>query len=393
VCPSIDAAMELATPLIEVATSSPTAAEWQIAIERVLAGGGLRLALQPIVDLRQGTVVGYEALSRFDGPPSAAPDVWFANAAASGFGPALEAEAMRRALALRRQLPPNCFLSVNVTPDYLLEPELRAVLATAAPLGGVVLELTEHRALADESSLLHVLTELRDAGAHVAIDDAGSGYAGLRWLMALSPDIVKLDRSLVHDIDRDETRTALVEMLGAFTGRIDAWLLAEGIERHGELDALIRLGVPLGQGYLLARPDLDWPLLPESLAQRVRARAHVVDRSDTVAPLVETVPVVDAGGELVDGAVAELGADLLVAVDEWNRPTGIHRPPAPPRTHLLRVRAGERVVDVVQRALTRPEPDRWDPLVCVDDLGRHSGIVRLERLIGALAETTRKEHP
>jgi EAL domain-containing protein (putative c-di-GMP-specific phosphodiesterase class I) len=381
--------------LMLVGPAAAAAATWVPALQHVLAGGGLRMALQPVIDLRRGQVVGYEALARFEGPPAVGPDVWFDAASQLGCGPALEAVALRRALQLRSQLPANCFLSVNITPDYLGEPEVADVFADAGDLAGVVVELTEHRVLDDEVAVLVALARLRDAGALVAIDDAGAGYAGLRWLMTLRPDIVKLDRSLVADIDRDETRVALVEMLGSFSGRIDAWLLAEGIERQGELDALVRLGVPLAQGYLLARPDPVWPVLADGLGHHIRQRASAA-ADDVVAPLVETVPVF--GRHHVAALESSRGAgELTVVVDRHGRPVGLRggatAPTGRDRGEPMRVKATERTVDVLQRAVARPERHRWEPLVCVDARGRHLGIVRLERLLGALADHHRKDNP
>lgn len=170
----------------------------------------------------------------------------------------MEATALERGLGLHAQLPQNCFLSLNVSPAWLTSEAVGGLLAANGSLSRLVLELTEHEAIDDYQSVVAPLAELRDRGARVAIDDAGSGYAGLPWLLALGPDLVKLDRALVADLDRDPAKLALARMFGALTGGMDAWLLAEGIERPAELDALVRHGVPLGQGYVLGRPGPAW---------------------------------------------------------------------------------------------------------------------------------------
>src|SRR6476469_9160185 len=101
----------------------------------------------------------------------------------------------------------------------------------------------------DYDDLEFVLRTLRAAGAAIAVDDAGAGYASLQHIVALRPQIVKLDRSLVANLDQDEAQLAVIEALGTFCGRIDAWMVAEGIERPQEVAALQSLRVPLGQGF------------------------------------------------------------------------------------------------------------------------------------------------
>lgn len=259
----------------QVSTTPPVSGtdhDWFQVISEVLQGEGPDLAVQPIVDLVHGAIVGYEALSRF--PGDVGPEVWFAAADQVGLGGALEARSLAAGLALRPDLPQSCFLSVNISPTALSSPDVGRVLDAAGHLGGVVIELTEHRAITDLNALARLVGDLRAHGAKVSIEDAGSGYAGLQWLATIRPDIVKVDRELVAGLDRDATKVAMLEMLGALSGHLDGWLLAVGVERVEELDALIRLGVPLAQGYLLAQPCVEaWPSLAPSMARHIRTRA------------------------------------------------------------------------------------------------------------------------
>jgi EAL domain-containing protein (putative c-di-GMP-specific phosphodiesterase class I) len=221
----------------------------------------LTLVFQPIVDLAGATIAGYEALARF--PGSAGPDVWFAAAAEAGLAAELEALAIHKALAVVPALPPDTFLTVNVSPHLLGSAPVQDALATRPGLQRVVVELTEHTPVHDLAALRRQCDELRARGALIALDDAGSGYSGLQQLAALRPQVVKLDRALVSDADTDPVWVALAEMLGEFAGRIDAWLLAEGIETQAELAAFALLGVPLAQGWLLGRPSPGFaPLAP-----------------------------------------------------------------------------------------------------------------------------------
>jgi EAL domain-containing protein (putative c-di-GMP-specific phosphodiesterase class I) len=117
-----------------------------------------------------------------------------------------------------------------------------------------VIEVTEHAAVADYDALADCLRPLRERGVRLAIDDAGAGFASLRHILRLSPDVIKLDRTLCADIDTDPARHALATALIAFAAQIGSSVVAEGIERPEELLTLRALGVPYGQGFFLARP-------------------------------------------------------------------------------------------------------------------------------------------
>lgn len=367
--------------------------QWLEALSRVLADpeGCHRLVLQPVVDLARGEVAGYEALSRFRGPLRVQAERWFAAALRLGWADELEAMVVRRAVAARRLLPARRFLTVNVTPTVLGSPALDRVLAGAGDLGGLVLELTETEPFDDLDALAAALAPWRAAGAAVALDDAGTGYAGLRQLSHLRPELVKLDRSLVAGIDRDPVKQALAETLGAFTGRLDAWLLAEGVERTEELDVVAALGIPLAQGFALGRPAAEPVELEASLARRLRGFA---DRrtGDRVGALLEPVPAA------LDEAEARRllrrgGGETAVVLSPRGVPERLllrvgARVRAVPVT--LSVLAEETVADVVTRAVTRPVDVRFDPLVCVDDRSMLLGVVRVERLALALADRVRE---
>lgn len=369
------------------------APDWPRLVTEVMADPArLRLVFQPIVSLQQAAIVGYEALSRFEGPPQLTPDLWFAAADQMGCGAQLEALVVTRCLELRTSLPDNCFLTINVSPHLLTQAALGDVLLAAADLSRVVLELTEHEAVADLPPVVALCDQLRDRGALIALDDAGSGYAGLQQITQFRPDLIKLDRALVADADRDEVKLALAELLGEFAGRLDAWLLAEGIETWGELDAFLRLGVPLGQGYLLGRPAPAWAALDPATVARLRSGLARVEMVDHVASLVEAVPV--EGPTPVPVGQVALRLDShgypLAMLLPVHRPGG-HRDHADVIDHRvapisLRVPSSTGVVELAGRIVARPEHCRFDPVVCVDDLGRATGVVRVERVLLRLAE-------
>ena len=136
----------------------------------------LTLVFQPIVDLAAARIAGYEALSRF--PGTATPDVWFAAAQDAGVGPELEALALHKALAARADLPPNTFLTVDVSPHLLGSAPVQDALHSVGDLARIVVELTEHTAVDDVAALRRQVADLRVRGALVALDDAGAGYSG-----------------------------------------------------------------------------------------------------------------------------------------------------------------------------------------------------------------------
>lgn len=341
----------------------------------------MHVALQPIVDLQRGQVTGYEALSRFPGPPDAPPDLWFGAAQRHGCDEQLAACAIACALEARSQLTANCFLSINLEPRHLVAAAPRAALTSTGSLDGVVLELTEHAAIADPAELRSRLRELTGLGAKIAIDDVGAGYAGLQALLTVRPDLIKLDRSLVAGIDQDPAKRVLVRSLGELADSIDAWILAEGIETAAELDELIGLRVPLGQGYLLGRPqptclrEID-PVLAKRMARRVSIEVA----GATLAMITEPIAVHSL--DTADDDVARPS----VLVDEFQRPVRMVLADGSTRPATLRAKSSESVGAVAKRSLARPDYVWGDPIAVTDGRGTIVGIVRPERLLETLAD-------
>jgi EAL domain-containing protein (putative c-di-GMP-specific phosphodiesterase class I) len=236
---------------------------WEQRTERirgVLDAGVLEMVFQPVADLRTGEVLGVEALSRFPDGGDQPPDAWFADAADVGLSVELELLAVRSALPALQQLPASTYLSVNLSPLVAMSPELRTVLE-GHPLDRLVVEITEHAQIDDYGALNRVLAPLRERGLRVAVDDTGSGFASLRHILQMSPDVIKLDTTLTQGIDNDSVLRALAYSISSFASAIDAAVVAEGVETESELDALRFLHVACGQGFYLRRPGpLPWSL-------------------------------------------------------------------------------------------------------------------------------------
>ena len=247
---------------------------------------------QPVVSLATGRVVGFEALARFPGAGGRTPDVWFAQAHGCGLGAELEAAAVRAALAPVGR-PYETHLAINLSPSALTSEAIGEALA--GNLEGLIIEITEHEFVPDDESLAAAIADLRERGAMIAIDDAGAGHAGLKQLMRVRPDIVKIDRDLVHEIDRDPARMALVESFVRYASVVGATVCAEGIETLDELAVLADLDVQWGQGWALARPEPPWAEVSPIAAEACR-----IALADTFRMLpIESRPIGSSDRRLV----------------------------------------------------------------------------------------------
>jgi EAL domain-containing protein (putative c-di-GMP-specific phosphodiesterase class I) len=220
-------------------------------LRHVLDDGYLRSVYQPIVDASTGSVVSVEALARFDGPVVLRPEEWFADAARVGEAATLELAAIRCAVTALDALPDAVALSINVSAAVLLDP-LLAEWLDAAPVERLILELTEHEAVSDYTALNAALAPARARGLRLAVDDAGAGYASMRHTLLLQPDVLKLDISLVRDLDSDSGKRALCSAIITFARSLGTQVVAEGVETAAELAAVRRLGVHCVQGHHFA---------------------------------------------------------------------------------------------------------------------------------------------
>jgi EAL domain-containing protein (putative c-di-GMP-specific phosphodiesterase class I) len=222
----------------------------RVQVEQIIAAGAFHPEFQPIVELDSGLTVGFEALSRFsNGTP---PDRMFADAKAAGIGFQLEAVTMSAAIRDGALLPPGAWLSLNVSPAFLGGyDELARILAQRDR--PIILEVTEHDRIEDYSNL-HAAMRALGPDIRLAVDDAGAGIANFRHLVDLRPHLVKIDAGMIRGVGGDVSRQAMIVGLVHFAEVSGAQVLAEGIETDAELATVKRLGVTLGQGYLLARP-------------------------------------------------------------------------------------------------------------------------------------------
>ena len=232
----------------------------------------ITMAFQPIVDIRSETVFAYEALVRGkDG--QGAGEVLSAVSVENRY--AFDQLCRKTAIELASGLDltaSSASLSINFLPNAVYEPRacirvtLEAAMRTGFPLDRIIFEFTEDERL-DTQHVLNILRSYRAMGFKTAIDDFGSGYAGLGLLTAFQPDIVKLDMDLIRGIDGDPVKRSIVRNTLVMLRDLGIEPVCEGVETIDEHDVLQDLGVHLMQGYLLAKPGFE--ALP--LVSRIRS--------------------------------------------------------------------------------------------------------------------------
>jgi diguanylate cyclase len=243
------------------------------ALERLIGGEGLEMAVQPIVSVPEGTVHAYEALARFRLGSSANPVHWFALADEFAVRDRLELACLRAGLNLLADLPDGARLSVNLSGPLLLDPRTSELLRQTPHLDRLILEITENSLLEDTPGVVAEIERLIGEGINFAVDDMGAGYSGLRQITTVRPTYLKLDRSLISGIDADADRGALVSAMLGYVRQTGGHLIAEGVETEAELETLRALGVTLVQGYLLGRPAAPWPTVDVPAPRDAAARA------------------------------------------------------------------------------------------------------------------------
>lgn len=359
--------------------------------------GRCRLAFEPVADLARGVICGYEAQARF--PQALDRERWEREAGEHGLERDPDAFVVAGVMAAREMLPDDCFLSFDLPMAALLRERVQRVLREAGRLDRLVVELSAGDEPADEAALLPAVRRLRDGGATIAVDGVGNGHATLRQIAVLRPEFVKLDPELVDGMHRDDAKHVIVDTLGHLASELDAWVVAQGVTRVEELDALMRLRTPLAQGSLIGVRAKTLTRVGFPLASYVRERGAAAIEPGVLAALLERPPAAEERADreqLAELFGADPGLQHLPLVDARRRPIGLvgraafERDEAPTGDLLVVTPAG-RVPEVARRAVLRPPATRFDPVICCDTRGRYLGIVRIERLVAALAQARERE--
>jgi EAL domain-containing protein (putative c-di-GMP-specific phosphodiesterase class I) len=225
-------------------------------LEECLSGQVLTLALQPIVTASDRRVYGYEALMRSSHPVLDSPTRVIAAAEAHAMLDRVADRVAQCAAAVLKTLPESANLFINVHPGELADAEaVRFRYEQLRPWARrVVLEITERSYVLENNTWRDAVDSLIGAGFRVAVDDLGSGYNSLSVLAALRPQFMKVDRSIVEQIERDDRKQRLVELLVLFAKATGTQLVVEGIETEEEAAVVKRMGADLLQGFLYGKP-------------------------------------------------------------------------------------------------------------------------------------------
>lgn len=245
------------------------------ALDEVVCPERLGLALQPLFDLASGApaLFAYECLVRPKHPRLSNPGLLIDAAIKHGRMLEIGAIVLRHAAWILSRLPPEPLLFVNLHPDQLADPErLRRDLVPLAPWARrVILEVTEQASATRLTRWEESMEVIASAGFRTAVDDLGSGYSSLSILADLKPQFIKLDMSLVRNVDKDPRKQRLVALMQSFGAATDARVVGEGVETAEEARALSDAGVEILQGYHFARPSEQIVPLPAARATALSA--------------------------------------------------------------------------------------------------------------------------
>ncbi len=231
---------------------------------------------QPIIDLVQGNVTGYEGLSR--GPQGSelyTPLSLIQTAKTINKTHELDQLFIKKAIENSKKINSSKLLFINVEPDMLLnkktEKQYRSFIFNQKDraLNSIVFEVTERTVINDHVLFKKIIEDYRNHGFKFAIDDVGNSYSSLSRIMYTQPDFIKIDMALIRDIHEDSFKQALIQSIVQFASTSGIQVIAEGIESKNELATIIRLGVHYGQGYFIGHPDVDMPKSIDKVKKRI----------------------------------------------------------------------------------------------------------------------------
>lgn len=344
---------------------------------------------QPILDVARGVAAGYRAEASTppragDHPAEAHPGAPLPPPSAD---PAAAAALVTQALDTSPTLPPNTFLSIPLHARVATSAPVAAALDARDDLRGVVLEVVGFETGEPSGPLESALRGYRSRGAALSIGGHGAAQPELTAIVRLKPSIIRLGRDWTRGIDRSEAKRSAIEVTGRLAAQLDAWVLAEGVSTSAELRALAGLNVPLAEGPFIGSPRTCWPeieltartALPKVSTSSGGALRGLLQRAYTATNALAAAAVLPE----------TTGFDTVVVIDAHRRPTLLFEQDGdgPWRSsEVLAVNIDTSLPDAVARAMARPRPVRFTPLVGTDIAGRFLGILRIERLMSHLAE-------
>lgn len=374
---------------------------------------------QPVVSLSTGEILGWEALTR--GPKDSyfsRPDIFFGFAEEMGMLFPTEKVSREKAISSLGDLGPEQKLFLNVHPRSISDPNfvkgetLQMLNKFGLVPRNIVFEITEQHSIKDYLSFKRVVENYRSQGYRIAIDDVGAGFSGLQTIAEIKPDFLKIDMSLVRNIDNDPSRQAVVDALISLAAKINCRVIAEGVETQNELNALLLKGVHYAQGYFLAHPKFPKPPAAKEVVAYIRRQrigdqasrprylwvgdlavpALVVNEEAPVAKVKEMLEVaqqpysslVVVKGHEVAGLV--MGQNLYRTLGSlYGIPLYYQRQISVLMDHKpLIIRADTVLEQAAELAMSRDQDKLYDDLVVVDANGSLVGVVSVQRLLDTL---------
>ncbi len=388
------------------------------ALRDIIGNGRINTVFQPIFHLQTGEVYGYEALSRIKGPsPFSGPDGLFQAALRFKLTPELELLCSSKALTRAAELGMDTILSLNICPSILRFPDDDAgeIVFPMRELyevrDRVVLELTERFYIRNNELFTKTVDYYRRQGFKIAIDDLGSGYAGLKMLAQIEPSMVKIDRFLISNIHQSTKKMMLLEAMVCFCHKINALVVAEGIETKEELEIVSSMKVDLGQGYYLARPSEklytreEKNSFPAALSQRYKDSSG--NSGNLVGSLVQFIDPVEADTNVAEVAERFKTDPDLSALPVLNQraPVGVihkaklfyqlgqrfgydlffRKPTRSIMENALIFEFSTPLEDVSRRVLARDENSVYDDVIVVRN-GAYLGVVKIYHILERITE-------
>lgn len=406
-------------PLTSYRSSLPPGCQPRLAelLHTIISAKQLSVVFQPIINIISHSIIGYEALAR--GPKNSElerPDKLFSVAAELGVLARLEYACREVACQsfVDQQLPGTLFL--NMSPLSFTDSHYRdgVTLAILRRLNlspeRVVFELTEKQPMDDCDILRDACEHFQRQGFAVAIDDLGAGYAGLRIWSEINPDYVKIDRHFITGIERSAVKREFVRFMLDIAQRIGNKVIAEGIETEQEFTTLAALGVEYMQGYYLARPNAQPPLVVPAHIQIGRAvpRSHDPFRQTLreVTVYEETISPTLSAGDVVNKLRSDVRITCLPVVSDAGAPVGMisrsellntfswrysyelhaNKPVADfisPRTLIMSIDAE---LHAAGRLVTEDPAQNLSVDILVHDQGRYVGVAKVRRLLRSIAD-------
>ncbi|NPV90878.1 MAG: EAL domain-containing protein [Firmicutes bacterium] len=386
---------------------------------RVLLEKDVRMVYQPIVSLNDGSIIGYEALAR--GPENSFfhnPVNLFEYARKTCQLYALEKITRESAMSAFTKSSFNEKLFINITPEVIDDPAFRAdeLILYLAEMNAVpqqvVFEITERTSINDFRFFREGLKYYRHFGFQIAIDDAGSGYSSLQAISELQPEYIKLDISLIRDIDKTPNKRSLVETFLTFSEKTGSKIIAEGIETTDELICLRKIGIPIGQGFLLARPSSTFPEVNKNAINKL---LHITGESNHLDHIGRLIPVGSISQSFSVFNPCTITRDVMeyftsnpqvegIAVVDGQLPVGLvmrdklsnqlatqfgfsiynDRPVSLVMDSHPLIVEDEKPVEVVsQIALNRPSDKVYDSIITIKN-GNYAGLVSLRSLLDTI---------